>query len=237
MDIRGEKSGTEGGAGGMPAKFHWWQRGVIYQVYPRSFMDGNGDGVGDLPGIVSRLDHLRALGVDAMWISPIYPSPMADFGYDVADYTGVHPLFGTLEQLDGLIGDLKERGLKLILDFVPNHTSEEHPWFQESRASRTNPRRDWYLWRDPAPGGGPPNNWLSCFGGSAWQYDERTGQYYYHAFLAGQPDLNWRNPRVLEAMLGVLRFWLERGVDGFRVDVLWHLVKHANFPDNPPNAA
>src|SRR4051812_47584551 len=214
----------------------WWRDAVVYQIYPRSFQDSNGDGVGDLPGIASRLDHLVDLGVDALWLSPIYPSPMADFGYDVADYTAVDPLFGTLDDFGRLVQAAHARGLKVILDFVPNHTSDQHPWFRESRRSLDAPKRDWYLWRDPAPGGGPPNNWLSCFGGSAWQYDERTSQYYYHAFLAGQPDLNWRNRRVVEAMLGVLRFWLERGVDGFRVDVLWHLVKDPKFPDNPPNA-
>ncbi|HET7729847.1 MAG TPA: alpha-amylase family glycosyl hydrolase [Usitatibacter sp.] len=220
---------------GEGAPFPWWQRGTIYQVYPRSFMDSNGDGVGDLPGIISRLDHLRWLGVDAVWISPIYPSPMKDFGYDVADYTGVHPLFGTLDDFDRLVAEAHARGLKVILDFVPNHSSDQHPWFRESRASRDNPRRDWYIWRDPAPGGGPPNNWLSCFGGSAWELDPATGQYYYHAFLREQPDLNWRNPEVVDAMLGVLRYWLQRGVDGFRVDVLWHLVKDHDFRDNPPN--
>jgi alpha-glucosidase len=217
--------------------FRWWQRGTIYQVYPRSFMDSNGDGVGDLPGLIARLDYLRWLGIDAVWCSPIYPSPMKDFGYDVSDYTGVNPLFGTLADFDRLVAEAHDRALRLILDFVPNHTSDEHAWFRESRSSRDNPKRDWYLWRDPAPGGGPPNNWLSCFGGSAWQFDERTGQYYYHAFLAAQPDLNWRTPEVVEAMLGVLRFWLDRGVDGFRVDVLWHLVKDDRFRDNPPNPA
>jgi alpha-glucosidase len=215
----------------------WWQRGIIYQVYPRSFMDANGDGVGDLAGVLSRLDYLSGLGVDALWLSPIYPSPMKDFGYDVADYTGVDPLFGTLADFDRLVQAAHARGLKVILDFVPNHSSDQHAWFKAARRSRDDPKRDWYLWRDPAPDGGPPNNWLSCFGGSAWQYEERTGQYYYHAFLPEQPDLNWRNPRVVEAMLGVLRFWLERGVDGFRVDVLWHLVKHADFHDNPVNPA
>src|SRR4051812_47754277 len=182
----------------------WWQRGIIYQAYPRSFMDANGDGVGDLAGVLSRLDYLKWLGVDALWLSPIYPSPMKDFGYDVADYTGVDPLFGTLEEFDRLVQAAHARNLKLILDFVPNHSSEEHAWFRAARRSRDDPKRDWYLWRDPAPGGGPPNNWLSCFGGSAWQYDRHTGQYYYHAFLPQQPDLNWRNPRVVEAMLGVL---------------------------------
>ena len=213
----------------------WWQRGVVYQVYPRSFMDSDGDGVGDLRGITARLDYLRWLGVDAVWISPIYPSPMADFGYDVADYTGIHPLFGTLEDFDVLVQAAHARGLRVILDFVPNHSSDQHPWFRESRASRDNTRRDWYIWKDPAPDGGPPNNWLSNFGGPAWTLDPATGQYYYHAFLPEQPDLNWRNPAVVEAMLDVLRFWLDRGVDGFRVDVIWHLVKDAAFRDNPPN--
>jgi alpha-glucosidase len=213
----------------------WWQRGILYQVYPRSFMDASGDGVGDLAGVLARLDYLRWLGVDALWLSPIFPSPMKDFGYDVADYTGVDPLFGTLADFERLVRAAHERGLKVILDFVPNHTSDEHPWFRESRRSRSDPRRDWYLWRDPAPDGGPPNNWLSCFGGSAWQYDAATKQYYYHAFLPEQPDLNWRHPQVRQAMLDVLRFWLEHGVDGFRVDVLWHLVKDERFSDNPPN--
>ncbi|MGH8662777.1 MAG: alpha-amylase family glycosyl hydrolase, partial [Burkholderiales bacterium] len=217
-------------------KHLWWQRGIVYQVYPRSFMDANGDGIGDLTGIISRLDYLHWLGVDALWLSPIYPSPMKDFGYDVSDYTAVNPHFGTLADFDRLVEAAHARGLKLILDFVPNHTSDQHAWFRQSRASRDNPKRNWYLWRDPEPGGGPPNNWLSCFGGSAWQLDPATGQYYYHAFLPEQPDLNWRNPEVVEAMLRVLRFWLERGVDGFRVDVLWHLVKDEHFGDNPPNA-
>jgi alpha-glucosidase len=213
----------------------WWQRGIIYQVYPRSFMDSNGDGVGDLAGVISRLDYLRWLGVDAVWISPIYPSPMKDFGYDVADYTAIHPLFGTLADFDRLILEAHARDLKVILDFVPNHSSDQHPWFVESRSSRDNPKRDWYIWRDPGADGGPPNNWLSCFGGSAWEYDAPTEQYYYHAFLREQPDLNWRNPEVVEEMLNVLRFWLERGVDGFRVDVLWHLIEDDRFRDNPPN--
>ena len=217
------------------ATYLWWQRGIIYQVYPRSFMDSNGDGVGDLRGLISRLDYLRGLGVDAVWLSPIFPSPMKDFGYDVSDYTGIHPLFGTLEDFDLLIREAHAHKIKLVLDFVPNHTSDQHPWFIESRSSRDNPKRDWYIWRDPAPSGGPPNNWLSNFGGSAWEYDPKTEQYYYHAFLRQQPDLNWRNPQVIEAMLNVLRFWLERGVDGFRVDVLWHLIKDEQFRDNPVN--
>lgn len=214
---------------------HWWQRGIIYQVYPRSFLDSNGDGVGDLAGIEARLDHLVELGVDALWLSPIFLSPMADFGYDVADYTGIDPLFGDLGSFDRLLASAHGKGLRLLLDLVPNHTSDQHPWFLESRSSRTNPKRDWYLWRDPAPDGGPPNNWQSEFGGEAWELDPATGQYYYHAFLAAQPDLNWRNPDVREAMYDAMRFWLARGVDGFRVDVIWHLIKDDQFRDNPAN--
>lgn len=218
-------------------RMSWWERAVIYQTYPRSFQDSNSDGIGDLKGIEQRLDYLVELGVDAIWISPIFPSPMADFGYDVADYCGIDPRFGTLGDFDALLASAHQRGLKLLLDFVPNHSSDEHPWFLESRSSRDNPRRDWYIWRDPAPGGGPPNNWISDFGGPAWEWDKATSQYYYHAFLKEQPDLNWRNPAVERAMLDVLRFWFDRGVDGFRIDVLWHMVKHADFPDNPPNPA
>jgi alpha-glucosidase len=215
----------------------WWKRGVVYQIYPRSFQDSDGDGIGDLPGIERRLDHLVRLGVDAVWLSPIFPSPMADFGYDVADYTGIEPMFGTLADFDRLLAAVHGRGLRLLLDFVPNHSSDQHPWFQESRSSRENPKRDWYIWRDPAPDGGPPNNWTSDFGGSSWEWDEATGQYYLHAFLKEQPDLNWRNPELRAAMLDVLRFWFDRGVDGFRIDVLWHIVKAEGFPDNPLNPA
>ncbi len=213
----------------------WWQKGVIYQIYPRSFYDSNGDGIGDLAGITHKLDYLHWLGADAIWLSPIYPSPMADFGYDISDYTNIHPIFGTLQDLDTLISEAHQRQLKVILDFVPNHSSDEHPWFKESRSSRTNPKRDWYIWRDPGPDGGPPNNWLSLFGGPAWQFDKQTGQYYMHQFDVKQPDLNWRNPLVHAAMLDVLRFWLDRGVDGFRVDVLWMLLKDEQFRDNPMN--
>jgi alpha-glucosidase len=213
----------------------WWQTGVIYQIYPRSFQDSDGDGVGDLNGVAQRLDYLLDLGVDAIWLSPIFTSPMADFGYDIADYTDIDPLFGTLADFDNLLAAVHARGLKLILDLVPNHTSDHHAWFRESRVSRDSAKRDWYIWRDPAPGGGAPNNWLSEFGGSAWAYDERTGQYYYHAFLDKQPDLNWRNPAVRAAVYDAMRFWLRRGVDGFRVDVIWHLIKDGDFRDNPPN--
>jgi alpha-glucosidase len=214
----------------------WWKTGVIYQVYPRSFMDASGDGTGDLRGITGRLDYLEWLGVDAFWISPFYPSPMADFGYDISDYTGVDPTFGTIPDFDELLGEAHRRGMRIILDYVPNHTSDEHPWFVESRSSRDNPRRDWYLWCDPASDGGPPNNWQSYFGGgSAWEWDEGTGQYYLHLFDPKQPDLNWRNPAVKEAMYDVLRFWFDRGVDGFRIDVLWQLIKDDHLRDDPPN--
>ena len=216
----------------------WWQTGVIYQIYPRSFQDSNGDGIGDLPGILQRLDYLNeTVGVDAIWLSPVYPSPMHDFGYDVADYCDIHPLFGSLADFDRLLAETHRRGLKLILDLVPNHTSDEHPWFVESRSSRANPKRDWYIWRDPAPDGGPPNNWLSHFGGPAWTYDQHTGQYYLHQFVRQQPELNYRNPEVLQAMLAVMRFWLERGVDGFRVDVIWLMMKDPDFRAEPVNPA
>ncbi|PSC04195.1 alpha-amylase [Alsobacter soli] len=217
--------------GGQP----WWRRAVFYELYLRSFQDSDGDGIGDLPGVLRRVDYLAELGVDAVWVTPFYPSPMADFGYDVADHCGVDPTYGALADVDRLLEALDRRGMRLVLDYVPNHTSVEHPWFREARASRSAERRDWYLWREPAPDGGPPNNWLSQAGGSAWTFDERTGQYYLHSFLPEQPDLNWRNPAVREAMLQVLRFWLDRGVHGFRVDVLGALLKDADFRDDPPN--
>lgn len=213
----------------------WWQHAVIYQIYPRSYQDTNGDGVGDLAGITSRVPYLHdVLGVDAVWLSPFYPSPMADFGYDVTDYCAVDPIFGTLEDFDALVTALHAHGMKILVDFIPNHSSNLHPWFQESRASRDNPKRDWYYWRDARPDGSPPNNWLSVFGGSAWEWDEATGQYYLHSFLREQPDLNWRNPEVVEAMLDVMRFWLDRGVDGFRIDVAHFIMKDPLFRDNPP---
>jgi alpha-glucosidase len=213
----------------------WWQTGVIYQIYPRSFQDSNGDGIGDLRGITQRLPYLVELGVDAIWLSPIFPSPIADFGYDISDYTDIDPIFGSLSDFDALLTAAHAQGIKVILDLVPNHTSDRHPWFLESRASRGSRKRDWYIWRDPAANGGPPNNWLSVFGGSAWQYDRASGQYYYHAFLAAQPDLNWCNPAVRSAIYEVMRFWFRRGVDGFRIDVIWHLIKDEQFRDNPPN--
>jgi alpha-glucosidase len=197
----------------------WWRRGVIYEIYPRSFQDSDGDGVGDLRGIVSRLPYLRQLGVDAIWLTPIFQSPQADFGYDISDHTAIDPQYGTLADFDALVAAAHELGLKVLLDYVPNHTSHEHPWFRQ--------HPDWYYWREQ------PNNWRAVFGGSAW---ERVGdRYYLHTYLREQPDLNWRNPEVVEAMLNVLRFWLERGVDGFRVDVLWHLIKDEQFRDNPIN--
>ena len=218
-----------------PETHSWWQRGIIYQIYPRSFLDTNGDGTGDLPGITRRLDYLTSLGVDAIWISPIFPSPMADFGYDVANYTDVDPMFGTLADLDALVAAAHQRGLRVLLDYVPNHTSDQHPWFVQSRASRDNPRSDWYIWRDPAPDGGLPNNWISQFGGSAWEWNPERGQYYYHAYLKEQPDLNWRNPETRAAMIDVLRFWLDRGIDGFRIDALRQVIKDDQFRDDPPD--
>ncbi len=213
----------------------WWQRGIIYQVYPRSFQDSSGDGIGDLKGITSRLDYLSWLGIDAIWMSPINPSPMVDFGYDVSDYRDIDPIFGTLADFDELLAEAHKRDIKIIFDFVPNHTSDQHPWFIESKSSRDNPKRDWYIWRDPAPDGGTPNNWLSTFGGSGWEWDETTSQYYFHEYFKEQPDLNWANPEVRTAMLDNMRFWLERGVDGFRLDAVWHLVKDPLMRDNPPN--
>jgi alpha-glucosidase len=213
----------------------WWQTAVIYQIYPRSFQDSNGDGVGDLRGIEQRLDHIEELGADAIWLSPIFTSPMADFGYDISNYFDIDPLFGTLQDFDSLLTAAHRRGLKVILDWVPNHTSDQHPWFIESRSAKRNSKRDWYLWRLPARDGGPPNNWKSEFGGSAWEYDQGTAEYYYHAFLPQQPDLNWRNTDVRAAMYDVMRFWFRRGVDGFRIDVIWHLLKDDMFRDNPAN--
>ena len=215
----------------------WWQAGVIYHIYPRSFQDTDDDGIGDLKGIERRLEYLISLGVEAIWISPVYPSPMVDFGYDVADYCDVDPRFGTLADFDDLLMQAHRRGLKVLVDFVPNHTSDQHAWFVESRSSQGNQKRNWYIWRDPAPDGGPPNNWISDFGGSAWEWDKITKQYYYHAFLKEQPDLNWRHPAVRAAMYDVMRFWFDRGVDGFRIDVLWHMLKAADFPNNPPNVS
>jgi alpha-glucosidase len=220
----------------------WWQRGVVYQIYPRSFADANGDGVGDLRGILEHLDYLndgtdRSLGVDAIWLSPFYRSPMADFGYDISDYIDVDPLFGSLQDFDDLLTQAHRRGMKVIVDWVPNHTSDQHPWFTESASGRDSAKRDWYVWRDPAPDGGPPNNWRSSFAavGSAWTFHELTGQYYLHSFTPQQPDLNWDNPEVEAAMHDVLRFWLERGADGFRIDAIYRIAKDPEFRDNEPS--
>ena len=218
----------------------WWKRGVVYQIYPRSFKDSNGDGVGDLNGVIEKLDYLNdgtanSLGVDVIWFSPICRSPMADFGYDVSDYCDIDPLFGDLATFDRLIAEAHKRGMRVIMDYVPNHTSDRHPWFIESRSSRTNPRRNWYIWRDPKADGGPPNNWGSFFGGPAWTLDPLTGQYYMHQFVKEQPELNWRNPAVQAAMLDVLRFWMKRGVDGFRMDVIGLIYKDPALRDNPPD--
>jgi len=210
--------------------FLWWRDGVIYQVYVRSFADGNGDGLGDLPGLISRLDYLSNLGIDALWLSPIYPSPDVDFGYDVADHTAVDPRYGTLGDFDRLLAEAHRRGIRVILDMVMNHTSDRHPWFQESRSSRDSARRDWYIWSDH------PNNWKAAFGGSAWEHDAATGQYYLHLFARQQPDVNWRSPDVRAAQLDVFRFWLERGVDGFRLDVYNAYFKDAGLRDNPRKA-
>jgi alpha-glucosidase len=224
----GVRSGT------VPGADRWWKEGVLYQIYPRSYGDSNGDGVGDLRGIIERLDHLAWLGVDGIWLNPITVSPDADWGYDVADYKGVQPVLGTLEDVDALIAAAGGREIAVLLDLVPNHTSIEHPWFVESRSSRDNPKRDWYVWADPKPDGSAPNNWQSSFGGPTWTFDETTGQYYLHNFLPEQPDLNWWNDEVRDEFDRILRFWFDRGVAGFRIDVVHMVVKDALLRDNPP---
>jgi alpha-glucosidase len=217
----------------------WWQTGVVYQIYPRSFADSDGDGTGDLRGVISRLDYLndgtpRSLGVDAIWLSPFFPSPGFDFGYDVSDYCGIDPLFGTMKDFDTLVAEAHRRGIRIILDLVLNHTSHLHPWFAESRSAQENPKRDWYIWQDPGRFGAAPNNWQSVFGGKAWKWDARTRQYYFHMFLEQQPDLNWRNPNARKAVMDVFRFWLDRGVDGFRLDVVNAYFKDSMLRNNPP---
>jgi alpha-glucosidase len=214
----------------------WWRAAVIYQVYPRSFMDSNGDGVGDLPGITAKLDYIASLGVDIVWISPFFTSPMKDFGYDVSDYCDVDPLFGTLADFDRLVERAHALGLKIMIDQVLSHSADVHPWFVESRSSRNNPKSDWYVWADSLPDGTPPNNWLSVFGGPAWQWDSRRGQFYLHNFLASQPDLNFHQPEVQQAQLDNLRFWLERGVDGFRLDACNFHFHDLELRNNPPAA-
>jgi len=220
-----------------PSASHWFRNTVLYQIYPRSFYDANGDGVGDLRGITEKLSYLAggsdSLGVGAVWISPFYPSPMLDFGYDVSDYCDVDPLFGTIGDFKHLVEEAHGRGIKVIIDLIPNHTSSQHVWFKDSKRGKTDPRRDWYVWRDPAPDGGPPNNWLSVFGGSAWEYDTPSGQYYLHSFLKDQPDLNWANAGVRAAMQQVMRFWLDIGVDGFRADAVYWISKDPQFRDDP----
>ena len=219
------------------AESDWWRSAVIYQIYPRSFADSNGDGVGDLRGILAQLDYVESLNVDAVWISPFYRSPMKDFGYDVSDFCAVDPLFGTLEDFQAILDACRERGLRVIIDQVWNHTSDQHPWFLESRASRDNPRADWYVWADAKEDGTPPNNWLSTFGGSAWTWAPERRQYYLHNFLTEQPDLNWYNEDVIEAVLATARFWLELGVDGFRLDVINFLLHDRHLRDNPQRGA
>ncbi|MCW2532562.1 MAG: malL, partial [Blastococcus sp.] len=227
-----------------PQNAPWWTRSVVYQIYPRSFMDSDGDGVGDLGGVLQRLDHLADLGVDVLWLSPVYPSPQADNGYDISDYQDIDPLFGTLAQLDELIAELHRRGMRLVMDLVVNHTSDEHPWFLESRASRTSAKRDWYWWRPPRGGmaggdpGAEPTNWQSFFSGPTWEYDEASGEYYLHLFDREQPDLNWENPEVRQAVYAMMRWWLDRGIDGFRMDVINMISKDVtpdgHLHDGPP---
>jgi len=211
----------------------WWKHAVIYEIYPRSFQDSNGDGIGDINGITSRLDYLKDLGVDAIWITPMYPSPQVDFGYDIADYEAIDPQYGTMADFDRLMSEAKQRGIRVIMDWVPNHTSDQNKWFLESRSSRSNPKRDWYIWRDGKGPGQPPNNWQSWFGHSAWTYDKKTGQWYYHYFYVQQPDLNWRNPEVRKAMYNVLGFWLDKGAAGFRMDAVSRLFENPNLHDDP----
>jgi alpha-glucosidase len=211
----------------------WWQHAVFYEIYPRSFADSNNDGVGDLNGITAKLDYLKDLGVDAIWISPCFPSPQVDFGYDVSDYENIDPMYGTLADFDRLASEAHKRDIHIILDFVVNHTSDQHPWFLDSKSSRNSAHRDWYIWRDGKGPGQPPNNWVSIFGGPAWKFDPATNQYYYHIFYPQQPDLNWRNPAVKEAMFDVTRFWYNRGVSGFRLDAVDTLFEDPNLTDNP----
>ncbi len=211
----------------------WWQKAVIYEVYPRSFADSNGDGIGDINGITQHLDYLKGLGVDAIWLTPIYPSPQVDFGYDISNYTGIDPQYGTMADFDHLMAEAKTRNIRVVMDLVLNHTSDKHPWFEESRSSRNNPKADWYIWRDGKPNHQPPNNWQSIFGHSAWQFDATRGQYYYHDFYKEQPDLNWRNPEVRKAMYDSVRFWMKKGVAGFRLDAITTLFEDPNLRDEP----
>jgi alpha-glucosidase len=232
-----ESTVPEPGEGGRAVEPAWWRDGVLYQIYPRSFADSNRDGVGDLRGVVERLDHLEWLGVDGIWLNPTMPSPNEDWGYDVSDYMDVHPDLGTLEDLDALIAEAGRRGIRVLLDLVPNHTSDRHPWFQDALSGPNARHRDYYVWADPAPGGGPPNNWISNFGGSAWTFHEPSGQYYLSQFLPSQPDLNWWNREVWDAFDEILRFWFERGVAGFRIDVCHAIIKDSELRDDPEATA
>lgn len=219
----------------MNNKLSWPISSIVYQIYPRSFMDSNNDGIGDLQGIIQKIPYLEGLGINAIWLSPIYPSPQKDFGYDVADYCNIDKVYGNLSDFDELLALCHKKGMKVMMDYIPNHTSSEHSWFKESRKSISNSKRDWYIWASPKEDGTPPNNWISVFGGSSWEYDEVTGQYYLHTFDSHQPDLNWRNPQVQKAMFDVLRFWMDRGVDGFRVDAPYHMFKDPLLRDEPQN--
>lgn len=214
-------------------KRNWWKEAVAYQVYPRSFNDSNGDGIGDIPGLIEKLDYLENLGIDVIWLSPMYPSPNDDNGYDISDYKGIMSEFGTMNDFDQLLSSIHQRGMKLILDLVVNHTSDEHPWFIESKSSKTNPKRDWYIWADPKPDGSEPNNWESIFNGSTWEFDESTKQYYFHLFSKKQPDLNWENPDVRQAVFEMMNWWFEKGIDGFRVDAITHIKKNFEAGDLP----
>jgi alpha-glucosidase len=214
---------------------NWWKEGVLYQIYPRSFRDSTGDGIGDIAGLIEKLEYLEWLGVSGIWLNPIYPSPQRDFGYDVADYCDIDPVFGNLDTFDEFLRQCHSRKIRVIMDLVPNHTSDRHPWFVESRSSRDNPKRAYYIWADPSENGGPPNNWRAAFGGSAWEFDAGTGQYYLHSFLPSQPDLCWANPEVRAEIANVMRFWFDRGVDGFRIDVVHMLAKDPELADDPPD--
>lgn len=219
--------------GGDIMKRNWWKEAVAYQVYPRSFNDSNGDGIGDIPGLIEKLDYLENLGIDVIWLSPMYPSPNDDNGYDISDYKGIMSEFGTMNDFDQLLSSIHQRGMKLILDLVVNHTSDEHPWFIESKSSKTNAKRDWYIWADPKPDGSEPNNWESIFNGSTWEFDESTKQYYFHLFSKKQPDLNWENPDVRQAVFEMMNWWFEKGIDGFRVDAITHIKKNFEAGDLP----
>ena len=225
--------GTRNESSAISAGAEWWRGAVLYQIYPRSFKDSNNDGIGDLKGITEKLDYIASLGVDGVWISPFYKSPMVDFGYDVEDYCSIDPMFGTMQDFDTMLKAMHQRGLKLVIDLVLSHTSDKHSWFVESRKDTKNPKADWYVWADAKPDGSPPNNWQSVFGGPSWKFDPHRGQYYYHQFLTEQPDLNVRNPEVQEALLGVAKFWLDKGVDGFRLDAVNHCIHDAKLRDNP----